>query len=99
SRTPLGVAKGIRDPLRGDGVLRVARVAYQHPPGSGCGAEEVRNGHSDERSFAPRIAHARGERWREIEHIEKRTFDVFLVRLELRVRPAADNEREAVVRR
>ena len=98
-RAALGVAEGVLDALRGDRVLRVARVAHERPAGAVRLAEEVRRRRADEPRLALRAAHALGEGRRELERLQEVPLDVLLVRLELGVRPSADDERQAVVGR
>ena len=98
-RTPLGVAKGVVDPLRRDRVLDVAGVADEHPARAVRLVEIVRQARAGEPRFALRAVHPLGELGHELEHLREVALDVLLVRRELRVRPAPDDERQAVVGR
>ena len=68
-------------------------------PGSVRLAEVVRDRGAREPRFPLGRAHALGELGRQVEHLHVVAFDVVLVRVGFRERPARDDEGQAVVRR
>ena len=86
------------DPLRGDEVLVVARVADERPTRAVGLSEEAADGGSREALLARRRAYPLGEARHGLEGLEVRALDVLFHSFELRVRPADDDEREVVVR-
>ena len=94
-----GVAEGVGNALGGDRVLVVAGIADERPAGTVRLAEEIRHRRAGKRRLAFRAAHPFREFGREVEHLQEIALDVLLVGLEFRIRPAADDQRQAVVRR
>src|SRR4029079_8636403 len=97
-REQLGIAERIADALCRDRILRVAGISDERPSRTEWLAEEVRADRAEDLRLATRVLEARLELRRQLEQAHIARVEIALALLELGARPAADDERQPVVR-